>query len=92
MATQAWPGQQEGSYDSLLERTRSLLNQRLPQEAVQPLSEALRLRPDSAEALWLMGVLSLELGRFEEGVPHVTHLIELAPEETQPRLLRGALL
>ena len=92
VATQAWPGQQEGSYDSLLERTRSLLNQRLPQEAVQPLSEALRLRPDSAEALWLMGVLSLELGRFEEGVPHVTHLIELAPEETQPRLLLGALL
>ena len=92
VATQAWPGQQEGSYDALLARTRSLLNQRLPEEAVQPLSEALRQRPDSVEALWLMGVLSLELGRFEEGVPHVTRLIELTPEETQPRLLLGALL
>ena len=92
VATQAWPGQQEDSYDALLARIRSLLSQRLPEEAVQPLSEALRLRPDSVEALWLMGVLSLELGRFEEGVPHVTRLIELAPEETQPRLLLGALL
>ena len=92
VATQAWTGQQEDSYDALLVRIRALLSQRLPEEAVQPLSEALRLRPDSAEALWLMGVLSLELGRFEEGVPHVAHLIELAPEETQPRLLLGALL
>ena len=92
VATQAWPGQQEDSYDSLLARIRSLLSQRLPEEAVQPLSEALRLRPDSVEALWLMGVLSLELGRFEEGVPHVTRLIELAPEEIQPRLLLGTLL
>ena len=85
VATQAWTGQLEDSYDALLVRIRALLSQRLPEEAVQPLSEALRLRPDSAEALWLMGVLSLELGRFEEGVPHVAHLIELAPEETQPR-------
>ena len=92
VATQAWPGQQVDPYDARLVETRTLLNQDRPEEALQPLSEALRLRPDSVEALWLMGVLSLELGRFEEGVPHVAHLIELAPEETRPRLLLGSLL
>ena len=78
---------QAPSYEEQLRQAQGLLEEGRLLEALEPLRRALRLRPEGAEALWMMGVAHLRLERLEEGLPYVERLLGSAPQRAQVRLL-----
>ena len=48
---------------------RKLLEANRIEEALEPLRSALAASPDAPEALWMIALANLRLGRYDEGLP-----------------------
>jgi tetratricopeptide (TPR) repeat protein len=58
-------------------------------EAAPPLSEALKIKPDSAPAHYEMGRALFLLGRLQDSQPQLIEAIRLDPDNTSPHYLLG---
>lgn len=72
-----------------LTEARKLLEADRIEEALGPLREALAASPDAPEALWMIGLAYLRLGRYHEGLPFAESLYRVASGRTRAALLLG---
>lgn len=66
---------------------RKLLEANRIEEALEPLRSALAASPEAPEALWMMALAQLRLGRYEEGLPFAESLYRVASGRTRAALL-----
>ncbi len=60
-----------------------------PMKAVMSLREVLAKDPDQPDALFAMGMLSMQSGQYEKAVQRFKHLVEVSPQHLQARFYLG---
>jgi tetratricopeptide (TPR) repeat protein len=66
---------------------RKLLEANRIEEALEPLRSALAASPDAPEALWMIALAYLRLGRYDEGLPFAESMYRAASGRTRAGLL-----
>lgn len=75
------------TFEQLLARGKEYLKQQDFEAAARTLEAALALSPDSAEALYQMGVALVSSNRYDEGVRYLERSVEQAPTNLALRLI-----
>lgn len=58
-------------------------------EAIEPLKQVIRLKPDDDSAFWLVGIAYLKLARYSEAVAALKEATRLNPSNAFPRGILG---
>ena len=81
--------QEPSSNNKVEEAVRLVQEGDNPMEGVMMLREILEEDPDNLDAIYAMGMLSMQSGQYEKAVQRFTRIIELAPDQIETYRLRG---